>query len=416
MSSKKNLIILSGLPLTNIGPSYSRMVEYSKAFANRIDIDVYLLSTLLPMNLKEFINIENFSNIYRVGEKKKYDKLSQIWLFSFFLGFRNVQRYMKSFDVFISKLQGEVVILIYPSFNSLLEELYVIWKIRKKKIKIFSERNERKLGIAINRTFPANFLKRIIFIFIYAFIIVDNWLQDFLVYFYNGNIVISTRMEEWVQRLNKNVIRIPILVDVNKFNHCLKQPIRKEIVKIGYTGSITLKKDGIGYLIKSLSILINKYRIENVQLNIYGFGYRGVINKIKKMIEERGLCKNVYIHEPVLAEEIPMLLSKHDILIMIRPKNLQTNYGLSTKLAEYMASGKIILTSNVSDNNLYIVDGENGFIINTTAPEFIAQKLVQIINSGIFNDIEMAEHAYRTALSSFNIKNYRDILEKFLFN
>ena len=108
--------------------------------------------------------------------------------------------------------------------------------------------------------------------------------------------------------------------------------------------------------------------------------------------------------------------AQQNILILARPQNLQTRFGFSTKLAEYMASGVAVLTTDVSDNLLFIKDGENGFIADSYKAEKVADKLFDIVNNKKYLDKKIIECANVTATKYFNSKKYKDKLARFLFS
>jgi glycosyltransferase involved in cell wall biosynthesis len=232
---------------------------------------------------------------------------------------------------------------------------------------------------------------------------------------YDGNIAISTTMEKHLRKQNMPVIRVPILSDIDKFK-IKRQTSSYTIIQIGYTGSLTYRKDGLNELIKSIWVLINKYQCKNIVLNIYGYGYWGTIKKLEILVKKLELSKFIKFHGKVPSEEIPEIQAQQDILVLTRPQNLQTRFGFSTKLAEYMASGVVLLTTDVSDNLKYIKDEENGFIAENYLAEKVAEKLFDIIINERYLDKNIIKSAQKTASTHFNSRNYKKILFDFLFS
>lgn len=64
--------------------------------------------------------------------------------------------------------------------------------------------------------------------------------------------------------------------------------------------------------------------------------------------------------------EIPALLAATDILTVVRPKDMVTEYSFPSKLPEYAALGKALIVSLVSDVGVYAVNGKN---VMTVPPE-----------------------------------------------
>jgi len=104
------------------------------------------------------------------------------------------------------------------------------------------------------------------------------------------------------------------------------------------------------------------------------------------------------------------------LLILPRPRSLQTLYGFSTKLAEYLASSVPVLASRISDNDLYIEDGKNGFLYETGNTELLRAKIEEI--AGLSNDkmTAIGRSGRNTAQEHFTIQKYKSQLKSFFFN
>jgi glycosyltransferase involved in cell wall biosynthesis len=77
---------------------------------------------------------------------------------------------------------------------------------------------------------------------------------------------------------------------------------------------------------------------------------------------------------------MPGVLARQDILIINKPRNLQTQYSLPTKLAGYLSSGTPVLSTDVTDIAQIIKDGESGYIVPPNDPEAMYAKLCYIID------------------------------------
>ncbi len=413
---KKILFIITALPLYDRqGAAYSRILEYAKALVLDKGTSIYLLSYDYPDNLWKS-KLEVIPNVFICGKKMKtkdsgsfltraIEKKIDANKRTYFL--KNLSNFLDQFD---SKRSG----FVYPSLMGYQLEKEIIKLFKAKSIPVFSERNELKRGIALNKAFPRNPLKKTIFSLNYPFLVWDFNKQDKLAKNYDGNIAISTTMEQYLLKMNKPVIRIPILSDIDRFQ-IKKQTHSDDTINIGYTGSLTFKKDGLGELIKAIGLLINKYNVTNVKLNIYGSGFRDTIKKLESLINKLGLSKHIFLHGKVTSEDIPKIQVQQDLLVLVRPQNLQTRFGFSTKLAEYMASGVVVLTTDVSDNLMFIENAKNGFVADSYLAEKVAGKLFEIISNKSYLDKQITQSAYETALKYFNSKNYNDQLSGFLF-
>lgn len=80
-------------------------------------------------------------------------------------------------------------------------------------------------------------------------------------------------------------------------------------------------------------------------------------------IAEHGLDERVRIIGKQPHEEIPSYLAAADILTVVRPSDIITEYAFPSKFSEYTALGKALVVSRVSDLGNYIQDGENGILV-----------------------------------------------------
>ena len=130
----------------------------------------------------------------------------------------------------------------------------------------------------------------------------------------------------------------------------------KKIKKIGYIGSFY---DGRGIdIIKKLSEM-------NSDLIFYMVGKRNNDNFNYRKIS------NLKIINFVPYSKVPYLLSKFDVLLMpykknvaINSKNLNTaNYCSPLKMFDYLASGKLILSSKLKGINEVLINNTNSIIV-----------------------------------------------------
>lgn len=398
----KTVVILSDQKLhLQQGAAYSRIINYAKALTINKDVKVYLCSFQLSKDLSSHQEI--FESIYIVGKPRilsdyKYSK----YLDKIIYPFRSI--------VFISKiskcfLKNQTAYIFFPLkfFNDAFA-LFVVKYLRRQKI--YCEKNELKIGILLNTFFPQGLLKKLLFLMIYPFKILDAILNDYLVRYYDGVIAISTNMNIWLEKKNRNIIKIPILVDCSVYNFD-KIIEKSKQFSIGFTGSISCKKEGLINLIIAIS------KIDNVVLNIYGAGSKADMKKLQDLISEYRIEKKIIFHGQKKGKLMPSILAEQSLLVLTRPNNIQNKFGFSTKLAEYMASGVSVLATDVSDNSFYIEDGKNGFIISSNNQELIANKLKEIIKRKDLNDIGLKER--ETAMKYFHYENYSETLFNFLF-
>jgi len=115
-----------------------------------------------------------------------------------------------------------------------------------------------------------------------------------------------------------------------------------------YTGSLSTEK-GAAFLAEAAS------RMENVNFVIIGGNA-----KESAALAERRKDTNLFMHPSVPHKEIPSILQDADILIMpYMPEGDLIPYMSPLKLFEYLATGKPILSSDLSVLRPFLIDGEN---------------------------------------------------------
>lgn len=235
----------------------------------------------------------------------------------------------------------------------------------------------------------------------------------FRVIIYNNVIVISTHLYIMYSKLidTKKIIKIPILVDINRFKHNKNNSINdaNNITYVGYMGG---DKDGLLDLIEAYNI-VNKSN-SGITLRLIGSAPEDDINTIKKAVNNYGLSKKVEFVGQVSSDKIPQYLSESSILVLARPKNNQAQAGFPTKLGEYLASKKPVVITDTGEITKYLKDGISAYIAKPNDIKSIANKILQAINDSNKNDI--AERGYEIAVNYFDYNIYGKIMIELISN
>ena len=143
-------------------------------------------------------------------------------------------------------------------------------------------------------------------------------------------------------------------------------------LKILYSGTYS-PKDGVEYLLKGV-MEAHKNGIA-VELILLGKGSKEDM-KVLDIAKEKD-----YIHYLgyVSDEELNSYLLACDVLCMTRCNSRFANYGFPFKLSEYLATGNIVLATNVGDVEVYVKDKESAYIIPSENSHVIATTLQHIV-------------------------------------
>lgn len=402
----KNIFIISTIKIYNGNSAgANRIVKYAKALALGSN-KVYLVS-LNDCGHGSWSITEVQENIFHIEAQKRVKKSCLVFPASVCFCFK-LKNYLAN------KLGVKnPIFLLYPSVTATFDYacLIVIKKIFR--YKVYYEVNELRRSALGNRIFSCSFrgiLERIK----YLKDAIDYRIIEKLSKYYDGLIAISNNLKLYFNKYNSNILIIPILSDY---------PDKVEIkdtnfeygdcFKLAFSGSISLKKEGFDDLFSALSLLNENY--PNFEFHLYGNIKKNEMkNILNDLPKKNNIQSKVFYHGVVNEKEIHDILQEFHLLILPRPLNLQTKFGFSTKLADYLVSGVPVLVTDVSDNGKYIKDGVNGYIIPPGNPFFMAEKILFIIKAKASVKKLIVENAFHTARTHFYYKNFSGILTEFL--
>jgi glycosyltransferase involved in cell wall biosynthesis len=80
---------------------------------------------------------------------------------------------------------------------------------------------------------------------------------------------------------------------------------------------------------------------------------------IERAIEVKGFCPTAVVKREI---------ADANILVNLRSNSLWGKSGLSTKLSEYLASGRAVLTTDIGDNARYVENGRSALVVRADDP------------------------------------------------
>lgn len=103
-------------------------------------------------------------------------------------------------------------------------------------------------------------------------------------------------------------------------------------------------------------------------------------------------------------EELEETIKKCDILCMTRTNSRFANYGFPFKLSEYLATGNILLATNVGDVSHYVQNKVSALVVPPENPKAIAEAICYI-NSNHEESLNIAKAGHMVMKESFSIDN-----------
>ncbi|MDI3521205.1 MAG: hypothetical protein PWQ17_538 [Anaerophaga sp.] len=175
------------------------------------------------------------------------------------------------------------------------------------------------------------------------------------------------------------------------------------VFRIVSVGMLTRRK-GHHLLIKAVSLLPHSLKAK-IRVHIIGMGREE--QKLKELVRRKHLETVVHFEGFCRPEEF---LSKARLFCLLSEKE-----GISNALLEAMSCGVPALTTEVGGAGEFVVDGENGFMVERDASE-VAKRLKQIISLPDDRLSSIGEKGANTVRRLFNMDTMVKELESFLHN
>jgi glycosyltransferase involved in cell wall biosynthesis len=154
---------------------------------------------------------------------------------------------------------------------------------------------------------------------------------------------------------------------------------------IGYSGTPSVK-DGLYDLFKAISLLKNKtFHVDLLVIGDSTFG-NSLIPELKIECQKLGILEKVTFTGLVESSMVKKYLSECKILAITRPSTKQTKAGFPTKLGEYFATKRPVLTTDFGDIEKYFDSGVDIVMAESGNPESIALKIKWMIENNEISD------------------------------
>ncbi|HBE42574.1 MAG TPA: hypothetical protein DDW27_15500 [Bacteroidales bacterium] len=199
----------------------------------------------------------------------------------------------------------------------------------------------------------------------------------------------------------EKLLLVPSTVDPARFEGSKDKPLPYKY--IGYFGALTFKRDNVDLLIRAFVGVYNAY--PDYFLVLGGPGNENDRAQILDLINNLGISSRAKLLEYMPRNEITKYISGSDILVMTRSKDLESQASFPSKLTEYLASSRPLITVKVGEVGNFLSDGVNALLVEPGDEIELADKLKFVIDN--YNlAIEIAERGRLLTLTTFNY-NYQ---------
>ncbi len=218
-----------------------------------------------------------------------------------------------------------------------------------------------------------------------------------------GFIVISTALEEHIRQLfgpAPPVYRLPMTVDPSRFDEVDESiPTPKEyILYTGFDfnpGPVFNSKDGLLTLISAFAAIADS--CPGIKLVIIGENNPLYHEQAEKLgIKDRVIFTGRRPRSEIIAFQL-----KAKVLILPRPWSKQAEGGFSSKLGEYLLTGKPVLMTNVGDGGLYLTHMKEAIFAEPGSEPDLREKINWILEN--YDDaLKIGSAGREVALTRFN--------------
>ncbi len=137
-------------------------------------------------------------------------------------------------------------------------------------------------------------------------------------------------------------------------------------------------------------------------------------DELREYAKKHGLERQVMIVDKQPHDDVPKFLAAADILTVVRPSTLLTEYAFPSKLSEYAALGKALVVGKVGDVEHYLVDGLNACIVPPDDAAATATAFEKLSEPPYRN--KLSQNARALALSDFDLNAVGRKMVQFLLS
>lgn len=395
MSKKNNhnsdLLIAANEPFPRGMAATNRFTTYAEQIAKVKRVSVLLLK---PTETEGKVINNEATGVYK-GINFRYLHNTTIWPPKGFKLKKATIR-LKTFYLLISyffRYRTKTVLLV----SNKLEYIWFLWLLSKVfKFKYFQEKSELP-PVMKNK---ASFLYTMLYLKSYRI--------------FDGILVMTHQLVHCFRNLKQNnLFHLPMTVDINRFTNfeqSKQYSVGKKIV-FTYAGGGVYYRDGLKQMVDAF--MESFKTIQNFEFNIYGpvNMHDKYLAELFKLVEDRNASGYIKFRGRVDSSKMPSVLQEADCLIMTPPTDFDSG-GFPTKLGEFLATGKPVICTKVSEIPLYL-NSENCVLLIPDNHSSLVNAICDIVKN--YKNYEyIGLNGKKAALKHFNVETYVDGLIKFL--
>lgn len=193
-------------------------------------------------------------------------------------------------------------------------------------------------------------------------------------------VVISSYLKDKYERLVSDPARVhlvPTIIDCASWG-CPPEP-ETEVPVLLYSGAFS-EQDDMESLVEAMGLVA----AEGLDFRAVMLGENrrspDAVRAVQRRVGELGLNDRVRFPGFVPLAEVKQQICASNILLNLRRDGPWSRSGLSTKLSEYLASGRLVISSGVGDVPRYVTHGESALLVE---PTFTTEEVAAALSRAI---------------------------------
>jgi glycosyltransferase involved in cell wall biosynthesis len=236
----------------------------------------------------------------------------------------------------------------------------------------------------------------------------DLLFNRFGLFFYTGYLPISNYIIEHSQISKKPFFYIPVIADLSEYATIEKTNVEKEYFM--YCGTAAY--------FHSIEFILKAFKeIENLglQLVLVSNGSQAEISNVQNLIKKLNLEEKVVLKHNVKKEDLYSMYRNAKGLLLPLFDEIQDKARFPHKLAEYLASGTIVLSNPIGEIVHFLQHNEN--VLFSPASDFksFADNMKWVIEHPLESE-KISQAGNKIGNKHFNYLNYSSKLTNFMLN
>lgn len=128
---------------------------------------------------------------------------------------------------------------------------------------------------------------------------------------------------------------------------------------------------GIAEMVKAMEIVIKK----NPHVLLFILGSGPFASEVKKLIRDKKLQDNVFLHDSVAYEQVPPFISFSDVCIIPLPDYPYWRSQSPLKLLEYLSMEKVVIATDLPAHKEVLANEKCAIYISSVDPDVIAESI-----------------------------------------